>query len=194
MKKIKDPIVLGVVAGLAGNIIKNIGNEISILLGFSKITYAEIAGGIYMKKKATRTPLGKAIGYLGDNAIGGALGIGFVYVLKATGKDHAIMKGVGYSHLAWTALLGGINKVGISSFQPPDTKTVLSSYINHTLFGLTVAVTATTFGDKDLFPQEDIQVNKAGYFNYPRSRGLRFLRKDKAINTDIDEQIAPNEH
>ncbi|MCR4443066.1 MAG: hypothetical protein QHH10_12360 [Peptococcaceae bacterium] len=157
MQKIKDPVLLGIAAGLAGNLLKNLGNEISTALGFSKTTYSEIAGGIYMNKKKTYTPLGKTIGYLADTAIGGALGVGLVYLLKTTGRDHAAIKGVGYSHIAWTVLLGGMNKLGLSSFKPIDPETVLSSYINHTLYGFSAAVVATIIGDKNLFSKEDIQ-------------------------------------
>lgn len=160
MKKIKDPIVLGGIAGFIGNLAKNLGNEVSIALSFSKLSYAEIAGGVFMKRRETMTPLGKAIGYFGDSAIGGALGVGLVYVLKATGKDHAIAKGIGYSHIVWTVLVGGINKIGISSIKPPDRKTVLSSYINHTLYGIAAALAITLLGDKDLFAKEDIEENK----------------------------------
>ena len=157
MKKIKDPILLGIVAGLTGNLLKDIGDMINTRLGISKTSYSRVAAGLFMNKKQTESSLGKTVGWLTDAAIGAGLGVGFVYILKFTGKDHALMKGVGYSHGAWTLFLGGANKLMVESVYPQDPKTILSQYATHTLYGIGAAFSATTFGDEDMFTKEDIK-------------------------------------
>lgn len=157
MRKIKDPILLGIVAGLTGNVFKSIGDLVNIKLGISQTSYPRMAGSLFMNKKQTETVLGKTVGWLTDAAMGAGLGVGFVYVLKFTGADHALMKGVGYGHGAWTLVLGGTNKLMSAGTYPQDPKTILSQYASHTLYGVGAAFAATTFGDKDFFKKEDIE-------------------------------------
>ena len=97
------------------------------------------------------------MGFMGDAAIGAGLGVGYVYVLKFTGKDHALMKGIGYGHGAWTILLGGAKFfLGGAKIFPLSPKSVMSNYLEHTLYGLGAYLAATTLGDEDLFAKEDI--------------------------------------
>lgn len=160
MKKIKDPILLGIVSGLTGNVLKNIGVSISKKSRFGNFNYAQTAGGLFMTKRQTKTGLGNIIGRLSDAAIGAGLGVGFAYILKYTGKDHALMKGVGYGHGAWTILMGAANQFGFSNIYPMDPKSVLSNYLGHTLYGIGASLAATTFGDDDFFKKEDIEKDK----------------------------------
>ncbi len=157
MKKIKDPILLGIIAGLTGNVFKNAGDILSVKLGTSHTSYPRMAGSLFMNKRKTKTPIGKTVGWLTDAAMAAGLGVGYVYVLKFTGKDHALMKGVGYAHGTWTLILGGSNKIMASSIYPQDPKTLLSQYATHTLYGVGACLAATVFGDEDLFRKEDIE-------------------------------------
>jgi len=107
-----------------------------------------------MSRKQTETALGKTIGWLTDAAIGAGLGVGYVGVLKLTGKDYAYMKGVGYAHGAWALFLGGSDKLKVVKTFPQAPKTLLSFYISHTLYGVGLALAATALGDKDMFPEK----------------------------------------
>ena len=160
MKKIKDPILLGVVSGLAGNLLKNIGNFVNVKLGMTQSTYPRVAGGIFMKQNQVESIPGKTVGWIADSAVAGGLGIGLVYLLKLTGKDHALIKGVIYGDSAWTVLYTFANKLGVSKIYPLDPKTNLSGYMNNTLYGIGTVLAATTLGDEDLFAKEDIEINK----------------------------------
>lgn len=191
MKKIKDPIMLGIVAGMTGNIVKNIGNIISLKMGTSRMRYTEAASGIYLPKRKARKPLGQVIGALAENVSGCTLGIGLVYMLKLTGQDHAFIKGIGYSHVAWTFFLGGINVIGVSSFKMPDAKTVMSSFVNHSLYGLMATMTALSLADKDLLNKKDIpadsQYAKLTYNRFPSGpQTYRYVYRHPGINTEED--------
>lgn len=157
MQKIKDTILLGIVAGLTGNALKNLGEHACNKMGMTQAAYPTIAGEAFMTKKQTKSNLGKTVGWLTDAALGAGLGVGYAYVLKFTGKDHALMKGVGYGHGAWTLFLGGSNKLMVNPVLPIDPKTMLSFYFSHTLYGIGLALGACAFGDKDLFSNEDIE-------------------------------------
>lgn len=184
MKKVKDPILLGIIAGLTGNVFKTIGDIISIKLGISQTSYPRIAGSFFMTNKQTESVLGKTVGWLTDAAMSAGLGVGFVYVLKFTGKDHALMKGVGYSHGAWTLLLGGANKMMTSNIYPQDAKTVLSQYTSHTLYGIGAALAASTLGDKDMFRKEDIDAKWEPTLEQPdEQRHLRIIKRKKKLGT-----------
>lgn len=143
MRKIKDPVILGIVAGLAGNLLKNIGNTVNIKLGITQTSYPRISGGIFMKQKQVENIYGKTAGWIADTVIAGGLGIGLVYLLKLTGKDRALIKGALYGQTAWTALFGVAGKLGATNIYPTDPKTVLSGYMNHNLYGIGAALTAT---------------------------------------------------
>ncbi len=112
---------------------------------------------VFLPKKDTKNPLGKLVGFLADAALGAGLGVGYVYVLKFTGKDHALMKGVGYGHGAWTLVLGGTQLVGGPKIPQLNPKSVLSTYAEHALYGAGAALVATALGDEDLFQKEDIE-------------------------------------
>lgn len=157
MKKIKDPILMGVIAGLVGNLLKTTGSLFTEKIGMNQTNYSKMAGSLFMSKKSTKSELGKKVGYLADAAIGAGMGVGYIYVLKLTGKDHALMKGVGYGHGAWTLFMGGANKLGVASMHPLSPKSVLSTYIEHTLYGLGAYLVATKLGDENLFAKEDIE-------------------------------------
>lgn len=43
MRKIKDPILLGLISGLAGNLLKTIGNTVNVKLGITQNTYPRVA-------------------------------------------------------------------------------------------------------------------------------------------------------
>ena len=157
MQKIKDPILLGILAGLAGNVLKTTGSLLTQKIGMSQTNYSKMAGSLFMSKKSTKSELRKKVGYLADAALGAGMGVGYIYVLKFTGKDHALMKGVGYGHGAWTLFMGGANKLGVAGTYPLSPKSVLSTYLEHTLYGLGAYLVATKLGDEDLFAKEDIE-------------------------------------
>ena len=156
MKKIKDPLILGAVAGLMGNSVKLAGNLINRhIFGFSGTTYPEISAGLFMTKKERKKKTGLAVGTLGDFTIGAMLGVPIVYMLRYTGRDLAALKGLGVGHFAWIALYGTVGR-GLGENNgvfPLSAETNFSAYINHSWYGLTTAYVASKLGDPSLFPE-----------------------------------------
>lgn len=155
MKKIKDPILLGIISGLIGNTAKLAGNLFNrYVLYKSEITYPEIASGMFMGKKQRERPVGKLVGFLADYAIGASLGIPMVYMLRYSGKSNAPLKGLGLGHIAWVSMFGflggGHNQKEVF---PLDAGTNLSAFVNHSWYGLVTALVASRLGDPSLFNQ-----------------------------------------
>ena len=153
--KIKDPLVLGAIAGTIANLAKLLGNEFGMKsLKISKASYPEMAAGLFMTKKERKKPVGQVVGALADLAVGGLMGIPLVYLLRYTGRDYAALKGLGYGHFAWVFLYGATGRlVGTKSIFPLNAKTNLSALINHSMYGIIAAVIAAKLGDPSLFPE-----------------------------------------
>lgn len=156
MRKIKDPVILGVVSGIIGNCAKMAGNLFNrYVLYKSETTYPEIASGLFMTKKQRQKPVGMLVGAMADFALGGILGIPMVYLLRYTGKDHAAVKGLTFGNFAWITMYGIMGR-GFGTKQgvfPLDADTNLSAFINHSWYGLVTALTASKLGDSTLFPE-----------------------------------------
>ncbi|MDT3698086.1 MAG: hypothetical protein RO469_01560 [Thermincola sp.] len=156
MRKIKDPIMLGIVAGLIGNIAKLAGNLFNRhVLYKSDTTYSEIAGGLFMSKREREKSVGKAVGGIADFVLSALLGIPLVYILRYTGQDKAVIKGTGYGHLAWMAIYGAFGRLmGVKrGVFPLNADTNMSAFANHAWYGAVTALVINKLGDPSLFPE-----------------------------------------
>ncbi|HHT90438.1 MAG: hypothetical protein QM451_06065 [Bacillota bacterium] len=152
MKKLKDRILLGLVSGLVGGVVKNIAGEALVKRGYSEYSGPQRAAGILVPAHKITTTGGKIIGWLAEASISGLLGIATVYTLSLTGKDKALLKGIFLTGgTAWTALYGAMGTVGATRVQSPMPKTVISESITHGLYGAATAATAAYLGDDSLF-------------------------------------------
>lgn len=162
MKKIKDPIVLGVFAGIIGNCAKMAGNIFNrYVLYKSDTTYYEIAGGLFMTKKERNKLTGKVVGGLADFILGGFLGIPLVYLFRYTGKDKTAIKGTAYGHFAWIVMYGSLGRLfGVKKgVFPLNAQTNMSALVNHTWYGLVTALVINKLGDPRLFPEPISRTN-----------------------------------
>lgn len=163
--KIKDPLVLGAVAGTIANLVKLLGNELGMKsLKISKASYPQMAAGLFMTKKERKKPAGQVVGTLADLAVGGLMGIPLVYLLRYTGRDYAALKGLSYGHFAWVFLYGATGRIiGTKSLFPLDATTNLSALFNHSMYGIIAAVLAAKLGDPSLFPEPGGKTTNINY-------------------------------
>lgn len=156
MRKIKDPIILGFMAGIIGNTAKTAGNLINrFVLHQTDTTYTEIAGGLFMNPKERRKPKGMIVGSVADFILGAIMGIPIVYMLRYTGKDKAGVKGLGLGYFAWVTMYGFLGRAmgQNKGVFPLKARTNLSALINHTWFGFVTGKAAAYLGDPSLFPE-----------------------------------------
>ena len=145
MKKITDRFLLGIIAGLGGNLAKEAVERAAIpLLGFNE-TGAKKAAGIFLKKKDLTSPSGKILGVIADHMIAAGLGITCVYWLTLMGKDHYLIKGAALGAAEWTALYGVTSHLGATSIFPTTPKNGLVSFLSHLAFGAAKATIALTW-------------------------------------------------
>lgn len=157
MLKIKDRVLLGTVAGLAGDLAKTVIDEISHRKKLSQRSFRETAAGVWVKKSSeARSLQGQFLGSLLDLGMSVAGGIGTVYLLTETGRDHLLTKGI-------------ISGVGLGSFinfligslpqnkiKPTDATSNLSYMVSHAAYGLITTAVVAKLGHPSLFDTKPV--------------------------------------
>lgn len=151
MLKIKDRLILGVISGTTGNLVKNGIGLISKYLKIAEISGPDRAAGILVPPHTLAKTSGKIVGYAADSVIGGLLGVMTVYALGITGKNKAVLKGALTGQASWTVLYGVLGTLGATKITAVNPNTVISEFIGHTFYGIVTAYIATRLGDKGLY-------------------------------------------
>ena len=95
MFKIKDRVALGVIAGLCGNLVKTVIDEVSLKKKISQQSFRETASGVWVStQKEASNIKGQLLGGLLDFGMGTLGGVGTVYLLSMTGRDQLLTKGI----------------------------------------------------------------------------------------------------
>lgn len=170
MTKIQDRITLGIIAGIIGNIFKQIVSQILEALNYQKVDAPKKAAALYVTRKKTKKPLGLLLGLIADFSIACKLGIILVYVISATGKDNHLIKGLSLGSFAWTIMYGLLSRMGGTGFWVLRPRDGISGYITHIVFGLATAEAIVRLGDESLFT--------------PRYQALSNSKNAKEINQE----------
>lgn len=160
MRKITDKIILGLLAGLIGNIPKAVINEILVRKGIEKKRFAEIVSGMFVTREEATSKKGVAFGFFGDFTTASFLGIPLVYILAKTGKNHKIIKGGMMGLVGLGVYRGIISQLGNKGTYPTDVITNASMSITSTLWGITTGILATVLGHKCLFESKDTNIDQ----------------------------------
>ena len=86
MTKMQDRVLLGVLAGLGGGLVKNAVSELLIRRNLAEYGGPARAAGMLVPAHKITTPRGRIVGWLADTTISGMLGVASVYALSFTGK------------------------------------------------------------------------------------------------------------
>ncbi|OWZ84887.1 hypothetical protein [Natranaerobius trueperi] len=150
--KIKDRMLLGIVAGLIGNIPKTIVDELTLKRKSSQVSFRETAAGLLVNKRSEASKLqGRILGELFDMGMSSLGGIGLVYLLSKTGRDHIITKGI-FSGIALGTLITVIlNNLPSNKVEPKTASSNLSYMLSQGIFGLTVVGCISKLGHSSLF-------------------------------------------
>jgi len=155
MLKIKDRVLLGTLAGLAGDVVKTVIDEISHKKKLSQRSFRETAAGVWVKKGSeARSIQGQALGGLFDLGMSMAGGIGTVYLLTETGRDHLITKGI-IAGIGLGSLLDfAISTLPQNKIKPTDATSHLSYMVSHAAYGLVTTFIVAKMGHPSLFDKE----------------------------------------
>lgn len=154
MRKIRDRILLGVVSGLLGALPADFLNKIQYNLGLTDRKYNEMASSLFTKKNKSTT--GKILGSIANETLNASVGVTTTYTLSATGRDHAILKGVGVGMVYWFGLYGLTSGLGLL---PKSKKplTPLLSFVDHVIGGASIGLIVSKLGDDSLFPDKEVR-------------------------------------
>lgn len=150
--KINDRVMLGLVAGFAGNLVKTAIDEISLRGKISQRSFRETASGVWVDKRSEATdPKGQVLGSLFDFGMSSLGGVGVVHLLSKTGRDHVIAKGVVSGITIGSTITAALSVFPANKVRPKDAASNLSYMVAHAAYGVVVAAVAAYAGDPALF-------------------------------------------
>jgi hypothetical protein len=104
--KMRDTITIGSIAGCCGTIVMTLYKWILLLFGLKFISTWETAAHIILNHNLIHTPIGYLTGYTMQFILGSIFGIVVAYMLRATGKDFYLIKGIGVGAIVWLSSVG----------------------------------------------------------------------------------------
>lgn len=154
MIKIKDRIIHGMLTGIIAGIPDTIINELEYRAGLTDLSYSQIGANLFLPKNKFKNNKAWVLGMLANFTMLSASGILFTYFLSATGRDKAVMKGIGYGIISWLAIYGIGTKVGLT-VGSKKTSAPLLSFVDHVIFGGLLGLIAPKIGNDSFFPDSN---------------------------------------
>ncbi len=109
MFKIKDRILLGTLSGASASFVARIVNRYSHSKGLTDIRYNPLAARLFLPENKIKNTPGILLGAIVNNVNTAATGVFLTYLLSATGKDNAVLKGMGTGAFLWVLVDGLIS-------------------------------------------------------------------------------------
>ncbi len=134
----KDTIALGTFAGAVATLVLNLLTFLARLVGIRTSTPWDVAALLFLNERYLGTGAGFIIGFFGSMALGIATGVVTSVLVKFTGSDYAMLKGVlaaealGFAGISLFAPILGI--AGFLKFEPASNFFALVGLF---VFGLT---------------------------------------------------------
>lgn len=182
-KKMKDSIPIGFLGGLAGTIAMNLSNLMFKKTGLSEKTYAQYAGSVLLNPFRLLLKKNYYFGQALNLMTGSVLGIPLFYVLKKTGKDNHLFKGVVYGTFTWEILYSLGQRVGLIRSKTYTTASHITSLIDNLVYGIVSTATMVFLTDPTVFTQAKKQI-ETSVENQP----------SKLNQIPIDNPIHPDEN
>jgi Na+/proline symporter len=137
----RDNIPLWALSGIIGVLIRDLWSIFAKFIGLAKFQVWQIGADVFIEPNQVNTFLGTIVGFLTDFVTGSLLGVLFGYFIKKTGKEYCLLKGLGAGLLAWLFLFGILfhSLPHTQTTAPKDPFSVISAFIGHSVFGLSLA-------------------------------------------------------
>lgn len=140
MIKIKDNYSLGIIIGLIANLVKCLFNYFLYQLGLTQYLPYQIAGATFISLQQLDSVIGFIIGNVADYGVAIFFSLSIVYLLKLTGTDFVVLKGISIALFYWLLLFGLLLRFGLSRINPIDLGTNFTALLNHLLLGILIAI------------------------------------------------------
>lgn len=143
----KDPIGAAAIAGIIGTIIMDFLSYILIVLGIPMTSPWNIATDVFLSWSQVNSPIGIFLGIVGTTALGIGTAILLVIVMKMTGKDFAVLKGIIVANAVGFASMGlFMPLLNIAPQIQSQPLTNLFALIILTIFGVIVSFILKKYG------------------------------------------------
>lgn len=175
MAKIKDRIALGIISSLISTVPATALDLMANKKGLSDYYYNQVST-LFLPRSQSNSLEGKLVSVLVNNITSCMNGVATTYLLSATGRDNALVKGVGVYGMSWLTLNGLMYQEVL------DTKTKIShsplvSFLIHVVAGAVCGFSASKLGDDSLFP--DIETTS-------KNQKLPLVGRDNCNNKNTD--------
>lgn len=155
--RIKDRLILGMVAGLGGNVVKTVSDEILLRKKISQRSFRSTATGVWVSKEKEATNMnGQILGGLFDFGLGSIGGIGIAYLLSKTGRDHVVPKGILAGIAIGSTITATLSAFPQNKVKPKDAASNLAYMFSHALYGVITTAAIAKFGHPSLFDTKPI--------------------------------------
>lgn len=145
----RDTIVFGAIAGLIGNIAKELITWMLYSLGFIQYTFVHIGADLLVSKQMSN-PFTLATGILADWVTAGLIGIILLLIIRFTGNDYPIAKGVFVSMLVYVLFYGALMSLNLSNVANAGPRTHFLLFFPHIAFGLVAGWVIKRYDQIDL--------------------------------------------
>jgi hypothetical protein len=154
--KMQDSVAISVLGGLIGAIPMDISNYLLWKNGKTENLYGHVAASMLMSKFRTNQTKNFLLGQFWHYAACAGFGFPAFYLLKKTGKDHLLLKGVSVGIFTWGLLYNAGMKIGLYNATSRLTKTKYAALWHNFLYGVTTVYTIAKVSDPNLFPDKQI--------------------------------------
>ncbi|KUO49815.1 MAG: hypothetical protein APF76_00800 [Desulfitibacter sp. BRH_c19] len=154
MRKITDRIILGMVSGLIAGIPGRLINSAEYRAGYTDLRYNHLASSLFIPKNKTNSTEGKLLAAFVNNINVSSVGVVISYLLSATGRDKAVVKGMGVAAISWIMINGLVSNLGLKIKSKRPLSPILS-LADHLIFGSLTGFLVSKLGDDSLFPDKE---------------------------------------
>lgn len=155
--EIKDRVLLGMISGFSGNILKTLSDEIFLKKKLSKRSFRSTAAGVWVSKKKEATNVrGQLLGGLFDFGLGSMGGIGITYFLTKTGRDHIVLKGLLSGIAIGSAITATISVFPQNKVKPKDAASNLAYMFSHAVYGVVTTALVAKLGHPSVFDEKPL--------------------------------------
>lgn len=152
---IKDSIIIGIISGGIGALFMEFVN---VLLA-NNLYFGKIASSMLVHPLRSKRLKNSLLGEIMHLTVGASLGSIISSLLKRTGNDFAISKGIFVSLLAWLGLNNLGNRLNLFRIKPRSTKDHYFALIQHLLYGIATSAVIKYIANPVAFPTIDDSTN-----------------------------------
>lgn len=145
--RFSDSIQLGMITGVLCNLPKVILMSIFKQVDLVRYNFAQMTAGIFIKQDGLSNPFALATGHIADFAVASSLGIILVYIMKLTGKDYPISKGLLYGIIIHIIVFGVAKTLGITSVELVEPVANFVVLLPNISFGILAALFIYRYGN-----------------------------------------------